>query len=918
MVGNAVTVSASLPIDGALRTGVLPNGLTYYVRRNATPSNSVSMALIVKAGALNEDDNQRGIAHFIEHICFDGTIHFPNSSLDRYLQSVGLKPGADYNASTFITHTRFHINNIPSQRTSTIDSCLLVLSDWAGGLTFKRKAIEKERRIIREEWRASVGARTRMYSACLPEIYGGSRYGYRLPIGLMSVVDTLSSAGLNPFYDRWYVPSNQCVCVIGDVDVDHTVAELVRLFKKTSIPSNMMPQSELLIPDNAKPIITISSDKEQNNLSFLLSRKIEPFRPSERNSEDFLRHEYACSMMGYMLSARMAEINTHSSSPFFRVESDYTDFMLTKAKMSIRTSFLCAADSWEESFVTAYREICRVRKFGFTSSELSRIKSDYEVMFRSRLKESQGKHSLDWLNDCIDNYLYGDPVMDAEDDARICLSLLSNITPEYVDSLASSVFADSCWVFSAFCPLLDDSLMPTKVRIEELVSRVESEDILPYVDINMADSLFAVSPDAGEMISYSDGPFGSKVAMLSNGARVVLAPTEYKNDEIRMVSFRPKGLNSFAAVDASNTRIMHGMVSGVGFGGLSNVELSRILSGHQVAAQVYANEYRSGISGHSTVADFETLLRLVNLKLTSPNSDPKLLRTYVDQLSVRLLESKPSAGQCFADSVGYALYGRERPRGELSVEELADVTPSRVIDIYRSLYSDVSGSTFIFTGNIDSLTHLPLILKYIGGIVPQSCDSQLVCSGQYVLPGERSIRFSFPMREPTVVTEIDYSVRMPFGFHESVVCDVLSQVAERMLTRRLRETQGGTYDVMVDCSMSQQRQSEILFSVYFKSSVERHRSLLKSVTETLTSLSVDGPRNDDFESVREFMVRYESEHSKSNTALLDAIDTYYWCGMDKEISSEDELRSMKSAELSSIMSLLLNSGNKVEVVMRSR
>ncbi|MBR6285978.1 MAG: insulinase family protein [Bacteroidaceae bacterium] len=897
-----------------LRRGTLPNGLTYYVRRSTVPEHSVSIALVVRAGALVEEDNQRGIAHFIEHICFDGTTHYPASSLDSYLQSLGLKVGADYNASTSITNTCFHISNIPSQRKSAVDSCLLALSDWAGGLQFSRKSVNKERRIIREEWRASVGARTRMYASCLPHVYGGSRHGFRLPIGLMSVVDTVTVEGLREFYNRWYVPNNQCVIVVGDIDVDKTVATIAQLFSNRPISSLDEAPLQFDIPDNAEPIITVASDKEQRNMSFLLSRKIVPFPRSARDSEEYLRCEYARSMAGYMLSARMAEMSSGSSSPFLRIESEYTDFMLSKARMSMRTSFLASADKWKAAFRDAYREILRARKFGFTQSELNRIKSDYEAMFMSRRKESGGKSSANWISDCIDNYLYGDPVMDAESDSRICLSLLPSLSLDYVNGVAKSALADSNWVFSAFTPFVHDSVRPSPQLIAQLVKEVESEVLFPYSDVAIEDSLLDMSSDGGYVVRIDDGAFGSQVVTMSNGVKVVIKPTDFKNDEIRMVSFRRKGLNSFAESDAVNVRVMHGMITNSGWGGLSNIELARRLSGRQVASQVYANEYRSGVSGHSSVDDFESMLRLTYMKLTSPNTAPSLFDAYRRQLKERIHNSHFDVERCFADSVNSALYGTNYKDSRISEAEVDAVDNDRVVDIYRSLYSDAAGATFVFVGNIDVERHLPLILKYIGGLPSVETTVADNANMTYVAQGQRSLQFTAPMEEPHVVTEINYSMRMPYSFQASLMCDVMAQVVERVLTRQMRETKGGIYDVMVDCSVS--LQSEVVMSVYFKSSVANHKSLLKTVYSVLNDIAANGPDESDFTSVRDFLVRYENSRLRSNHTLLDVIDSYYWYNLEGEPSASEVLRSMKSDIFCDFAAKLLKSGNRVEVVMK--
>ena len=539
MYGWAQGQMPQLPIDPNVRIGKLDNGLTYYIRHNELPQHQADYYIAQKVGSILEEETQRGLAHFLEHMCFNGTQHFPGKGIINYLETIGVKFGENLNAYTSIDETVYNISNVPTTREGIADSCLLILRDWADGLTLDPKEIDSERGVIHEEWRTRQGAMMRMYETILPEIYPDSKYGHRLPIGLMSVVDNFPHQALRDYYEKWYRPDQQGIIVVGDIDVDLIEAKIKRTFADIKMPENPAERVYFPVPDVNKTIVGLAKDKEQQMTQILTMFKHEAIKPEEKRNIEYLVIDYMKEMISTMLNDRLSELTQRANPPYLNSGSGDGNYMLSKTKDAFTVFAASKDDGIDTAFVTVLREVKRMEDFGFTASEYVRAKANFLRSLEKRYNERNKTQNANYVREYVRNFLDGEPIPGVENEYTLYNQIVPNIPLEAINQFIPALVNDSNMVVVLFMPEKESMNYPTKDHIGDLINEVKTETLTAYQDKVSDEPLLKDKPLSGKIVKTEEGKFGSKILTLSNGVRVIVKTTDFKADEISMKAFSP-------------------------------------------------------------------------------------------------------------------------------------------------------------------------------------------------------------------------------------------------------------------------------------------------------------------------------------------------------------------------------------------
>ena len=568
-----------IPVDANVRVGKLENGLTYYIRHNNYPEGQANFYIAQKVGSVLEEDNQRGLAHFLEHMCFNGTEKFPGNGVVKYLESIGVKFGADLNAYTSIDETVYNIDNVPMSMAGAVDSCLWILHDWAGGLLLEDEDIDKERGVIHEEWRQRNTAQQRMMEAVSLEMYPGNRYGDRWPIGTMEVIDNFPYSALRDYYTKWYRPDQQAIVVVGDVNVDEIEGKIKGIFADLTMPENPAERVYYPIADNKEPIIAIAKDKEQQYGIIYLFAKHEAIPAEAKGNLDYLIVDYAKTMFSQMMHGRMSELAMNPDAPFVQGFINDEDFFLAKTKGAVNGAIIPKEGKEKEAIAVLYREMLRAQRHGFTESEYVRARAEYLTQIESAYNERDKVKSQRYCKEYVRHFIDNEPIPGIENEYALANQLAPNLPVDLVNGFVKGLMSDTNLVVMAMLPEKEGLTYPTDAEIAQLLTSVAAEDITAYEDKVSDEPLIAEEPAGGKVVKVKDAQHGYKQLILSNGATVYLKSTDFKADQIIMRAVSKGGTALYDESEAINLSQVTDVIENNGIGNFNTTDLQKVLAG---------------------------------------------------------------------------------------------------------------------------------------------------------------------------------------------------------------------------------------------------------------------------------------------------------------------------------------------------
>ena len=904
-----------LPVDPSIRIGKLKNGLTYYIRHNDNPENLVNFYIAQKVGSIQEEEHQRGLAHFLEHMCFNGTEHFPGKALINYLEGIGVKFGADLNAYTSIDETVYNINNVPVNVEGAIDSCLWILHDWADGLTLDGEEIDKERGVIHEEWRGRNTAMMRMQERMLADIFPGSRYGKRLPVGTMEVVDNFPHQALRDYYEKWYRPDLQGIVIVGDIDVDEVEKKVKKIFKKIKKAKNPAERVYYPVDDNKEMIFSQQIDKEQQNYMLQLMYKHDVPARDQRNTKEYLYENTKRSFALSMLNSRFSEIMSKENPPYMRAGVGFSGFGVTETKRAFTVMVQCKPEQVLEAIPMVFTEVERARRFGFTESELNRRKESMLASLESWYAERDKRTSDYYVQNCVRHFLDQTDMMAPEDDYALTKEIINSLTLDEINSVLPSLHREDNRVAVSFAPEREGMTYPGKEDIENLLKMVGNARIAAYEDNAVDAPLLETIPEGGKVVSTEEGKWGSTVWTLSNGIKVVLKPTDFQADAINVAGYKVGGTNRYPDSDKVNIGMLPALSGIGGFGPFDASQLGKKLSGSTASANVGTGSFYDVISSGCSPKDAEEMFQLMYLKYTSPRKDQKAFESYTTRMRNNLKDRNLNPNTALSDTMVVALYNNHPRVKPFVAEDVDKVDYDRVLEMYKDRTSDATGYCFFIVGNIDLETIKPLVERYIGALPCNGRVEEIVATDVETRKGVYRNNFTRAMENPTGTENIIYTGEIDPTLKNRLVMSYLNQVLNIVYTEEVREKEGGTYGVGVRGSISKLPKGEYSLMVNFKMSPERREELAAIIVREFEKIASQGPVSEHVEKVRSYMLKSFEESQKKNGAWMNWLYSYYFENEDTYSSYEELVKSITVEDIRLLAKYILDQGNFIEVSM---
>jgi zinc protease len=854
-----IALTTPLPTDPKVKIGMLPNGIRYYIRKNAKPEKRAELRLVVNAGSTLETNDQLGLAHFVEHTAFNGTKHFAKNDLVKYLQSIGVRFGADLNAYTGFDET-VYILPIPTDTARIVEQAFTILEDWAHGQVFDSTEVVNERPVVREEWRLGKGAGDRMLHQWLPIALKGSLYADRLPIGNDQSIMSATPARLRSFYTSWYRPDLQAVIAVGDFDPAVMEAQIKKHFAGIPKPVNPPKRTTPDVPGNKEPLIAIASDKEATGSDVEVIYKL----PSEKTKTvgDYRRDLTERLYLG-MFNDRLEEISQKPDAPFLGAGGSKGNFIGRNTD-----AFTLGAGvkdgGIERGLQALLEEARRVDQFGFLHSELDRQKESllraYERAFAERDKTQSGA----FVQEYIDNYLRGEAIPGIEYEYKIAQQLVPTITLADVNKLASNWISDENRVIIAQSPQKDSLKIPTREELLAVFDRASKTQVTAYTENLSTDALLDKIPAGGKVVSSKSIPtVGVTLWTLSNGVRVLVKPTDFKADEVLMSASSPGGASLASDADYMSAGFASQIVALSGLGNFNRVDLGKKLAGKVASAGASIAGTSEGLSGRASPKDLETMFQLVYLDFTAPRFDPAAYAAFKAQADQYLANRGVDPDEVFGDTVSWTMASHSHRARPLTAKTFAEVNPEKALAFYKDRFADASDFTFSFVGNIDTTTLKPLVEKYLGALPSINRKETFKDNGGGPPKGviEKVVRKGVEAKANTV---IEFTGGCSYDPQTRVDFRALMELFQIEINDLLREKLGGAYSANVSGGCSRLPRQEYSITVQFNSSPENVEKLSQSVLTLIDSLKTHAPSSADVAKVKEALIRAREVEVKQN------------------------------------------------------
>ena len=909
-----------LPVDKNVRIGQLDNGLTYYIRHNKLPENRSEFYIAQKVGSILEEPQQRGLAHFLEHMAFNGTKNFPGDDkglgVIPWCETVGIKFGTNLNAYTSIDETVYNISNAPIDRTGVLDSCLLILHDWSNYILLKDDEIDKERGVIREEWRSRNSGMLRVYTDLLPTIYQGDKYADCMPIGSIDVINNFPYKDIRDYYHKWYRPDLQGIVIVGDIDVDTVEAKLKAVFADVQKPVNPAERTYYPVTDNKEPIVAIGTDKEVDDPSIEIYFKQDATPDSEKNNVGYLASQYMTSMISSMLNARLNELVQSANPPFTRASSYYSDFFVAKTKEAFALSASSKADGIETALKTLLQETERARRFGFTESEYARARANYLQNLESAYNEREKTKHGSYVREYVQNFLNGEPIPGIEAEYAMMNQLAPNIPLQAMNMVMQQLVPDSNQVVIIAGPAKEGLKYPTKEEVINLLKGMKDLDLQAYVDKVSDEPLMKEAPKGGKIISEKEGDiYGSTKLVLSNGVTVYVKKTDFKADEIRMKGTSLGGKSIFPDKDALNFAVMDNVIAVGGLGNFSQVDLTKVLAGKKVSVNAGLGATTENVFGTCSPKDFETMMQLTYLTFTAPRKDAEAFESFKNRMKAQLESAQANPLSSINDSLQKAMYNNH-PRVVMMKPEMVDqIDYDRILEMYNDRFKDASDFTFYFVGNIDLETAKPLIAEYLGALPAINRKETFKDTKMSIRKGVYKNEYAKEQQTPTATIVFLYSGKAPYTLKNDILLSFATQVLDMVYTEEVREKEGGTYGVNCFGDLQKYPKEQLLLQIVFQTDPAKKDKLAGIVVDELKKLAAEGPSDVHLQKVKEYMLKKYADNQKENGYWMNNLNDYFYYGMDMTEGYTDIVNSITAKDIQKFVSDLLKQGNEIEVTM---
>lgn len=906
-----------IPVDKDVRIGKLDNGLTYYIRKNSLPANRADFYIAQKVGSIQEEENQRGLAHFLEHMCFNGTTHFPGDALKQYLERIGVKFGENLNAYTSIDETVYNISNVPVTTPGAIDSCLLILHDWSNDLTLDPKEIDKERGVINEEWRTRMSATQRFQEKMLPIMFEGTKYAHCFPIGTMDVIMNFKAQTLRDYYEKWYRPDLQGIVVVGDIDLDAIEAQIKKMFSDIPAQPNAVKREYYPVNDNKEPIVLIHQDKEQPNIQAIIFNKHEATPDDQKDNMGYLVQNYATNLITKMLNARLNELAQTAIPPYIYAGSYDGNFFVAKTKDAFTGIVVCKEDAIENGIITLLRETERARQFGFTETEYNRARAEYLRQLESAYNERDKRKNEEYVNEYVRHFLDNEPIPGIENEYTIINQIAPAIPVTVLNQIMQELVTDSNQVVAILAPQKEGLKMPTEDDIKQILKDIKAEKLAAYVDKVSDEPLMKEAPKGGKIVSEkTDDLFDATLLTLSNGVKVIIKKTDFKADEIRMKGVSLGGSSLFPTSEIIN---INGL-DAVGVGGLGNfsaVDLEKVLAGKKASVSYGIGDKTEAVNGSCSPKDFETMMQLTYLTFTAPRRDNDAFASYKSRNKAALQNMEMNPQVAFSDSVQAGMYMNHPRKVRVKADMIDQMDYDKILSMYNDRFKDASDFTFIFVGNVDVEQMKPLIQEYLGSLPTTNRKESFADNKIGMRQGVYKNEFIRKQETTKASNFVLLSGNCKYDLKNNILLDMTSQILDLVYTAKVREDEGGTYGVYVGNQLIKYPKEKAIIQIIFDTAPEKREKLMKIIFAELENITKIGPSEVDLNKVKEFMLKKHTENLKENRYWLNSIDEYLFTGMNPIKDFAQVVSSITIKDIQKFADDLFKQKNEIEVSMIS-
>ena len=914
--------------DATIRKGQLKNGMTYYLRHNDKDAKLADFYIAQKVGSIQEEPRQRGLAHFLEHMAFNGTKNFPGKGkrlgIVPWCETIGVKFGANLNAYTSVEQTVYNISAVPLKREGIIDSCLLILHDWSHYLLLEDQEIDKERGVIHEEWRQRRAGKavSRLMEQAMPKVYKGTKYEDCMPIGSMDIVDNFPYQDLRDYYQKWYRPDLQAIIVVGDIDVDKMEKKIKKIFSSIPMPKNAAKREYYPVGDNDRMIVDIEKDREQPVVLCHLYQKRAATPDSEKNDEKYLRGDYVDELIASMLNDRLTEMKQQAVPPFQSATARVSTFFLSRTKEAFSLSVSCKEENVLGGLIAAVGVAERARQHGFTQSELERAKSQKLNHDERKYRERNDRRNAKYVTACVQNFLNNEPLISIDDQLDLTRRFDREVTLEEINEAVRELITDKNQVAIMYAPDKEGLILPTEQQIEDVILAAQQLNYAPYPEkeptVDLGAYLQPLTAKPGSIVSERDYKHGFVEWTLSNGMKVYAKKTNYAADAVSLTMRAEGGTSVYGDEDIPNFSLLNSAITDAGVAEFDAITLRRMLTGKSVRVSISVASRTQTINGGAALKDLPALFQLSHLYFTQPRRDTVAWQGLLNRTQAFLTNRNASPKVDYNDSVRAVLYGHH-PRLEPVVQStIQKADYDRILEIYKERFSDASNFKTVIIGNYDEQQLRQLCCQYLATL-PSTYKAEKTNwkNVPQIVKDSKVSTFRKKMATPLANVGIFYSADIPFTPQADLELDFLTRVLKIAYTDSIREEKGGTYGVSVAFDFNKDDHPSATLSITYNADPERYDELNPVVYEQLANIAKNGPVASSMDKVKKYLFKQYQQAAVTN----DYWSYVIWHELDDETDFDKDycqmVEQMTPEQVQRMAQRLLDAKCCIEVTMLS-
>jgi zinc protease len=914
IIGQEYDLRKMPPLDPNVKTGVLENGMHYFIRVNKMPEKRGEFYIAHNVGAILEDDNQNGLAHFTEHMAFNGTDNFPKKGILDYLATIGVKFGTNVNASTGLERTVYNLSNVPFLREGIVDTALMILHDWSGYISFLPGEIDLERGVIREEWRMYGSAGERMGNELAPVIYKGSKYALRNVIGDTAVINHFKYETIKNFYKKWYRPDLQAIVVVGDFDETMMEARIKKVFGEIPKVQNPTPKEEYELPDNAEPLIGTATDKEATSTVVSVYYKHDATKDSDKNL-GYMRRQLIRGLINSMFGQRMSERANKENPPFLFARCYYGQYTRTK------DAFIGMAQAANNESIKALTalltEMERMNRYGFTPPEFERAKADMMRNYESRYMERDKRKNRELVSANVSYFLTNNPNPGIEFEYAFAQSMLPGLSLDEVNIETRKYVRNDNQVVTITGPDKPGITLPSAAEIKTVLDTYKSAKIEPYVDALAGKNLMEQDPKPGKVVKISaNTTFGTTEWVLSNGMRIIFKPTEFKEDELMMRGYSSGGTSLLKEDLIHSADLFSDAVAQMGIAGFSRTDLNKMMAGKRASVSLGLTDDQDLISARTSPKDLETALQLIHLSFTNPRWDATDYKTWMEKVKSNYINAASEPRTAMNDTIAVMMSNHNPRAVPLSYKVLDEVSLEKIQTIYHERFADPGNFTLLFVGKINPEQTQPLFEKYLASLPTVNRTETFKDDG--VRPPKGKVVNDFKRENKTPRTSIFYNLNGTCNYtaDDKLMGAAIRHMLELRYVQSIREDEGGAYSVRTSYSLNNYPESGFFLNVSFDTDPLKADKLVGIVQREVTNLIDNGPLETDLQKAQEYFLKQRPEDLKENTFWSSLLFDYYFTGMDYLSGFENKVKTLNVKSVHDYARKILSGKNEVKVIMR--